>query len=161
MKRGFFIGGEYFAPAENIKEIINPYDGRVVSTICMASEKEREMSVSLAFDSFEKVSMIPLANRIDLLEGLKDGIEQRREEIAGTICLEAGKPTGIFTRDMSKAYRAYRLWRVGGVIVNDVPTYRHDSMPYGGTKDSGIGREGPRYTMEEMTEMRVMVVNPL
>jgi glyceraldehyde-3-phosphate dehydrogenase (NADP+) len=48
---------------------------------------------------------------------------------------------------------------VGGVIVNDVPTWRIDQMPYGGVKDSGVGREGPRYTIEEMTEPKLLVIN--
>ena len=47
---------------------------------------------------------------------------------------------------------------MGGVIVNDVPTYRTDPMPYGGVKDSGMGREGPRFAIEEMTELRLMVL---
>jgi glyceraldehyde-3-phosphate dehydrogenase (NADP+) len=50
---------------------------------------------------------------------------------------------------------------VGGVVVNDVPTYRIDHMPYGGVKDSGFGREGVRYTMEEMTELKLLAVNSL
>jgi len=47
----------------------------------------------------------------------------------------------------------------GGVIVNDVPTWRIDHMPYSGVKDSGVGREGPRYTIEEMTEPKLLVIN--
>jgi acyl-CoA reductase-like NAD-dependent aldehyde dehydrogenase len=47
---------------------------------------------------------------------------------------------------------------VGGVIVNDVPTYRIDNMPYGGVKDSGLGREGVRWTMDEMTEIKLLVL---
>ena len=47
----------------------------------------------------------------------------------------------------------------GGVIINDVPTFRVDNMPYGGSKDSGFGREGVRYAMEEMSEIRLIVVN--
>jgi glyceraldehyde-3-phosphate dehydrogenase (NADP+) len=56
---------------------------------------------------------------------------------------------------------AFELLEVGGVIVNDVPTWRIDHMPYGGVKDSGLGREGPRYTIEEMTEPRLLVINRL
>jgi acyl-CoA reductase-like NAD-dependent aldehyde dehydrogenase len=48
---------------------------------------------------------------------------------------------------------------VGGVMVNDIPTFRVDQMPYGGVKCSGIGREGPRYAIEEMTELRLMMIN--
>ena len=55
--------------------------------------------------------------------------------------------------------RAFKEMQVGGVQVNDIPTFRIDQMPYGGTKGSGIGREGPRYAIEEMTELRLMVIN--
>lgn len=67
---------------------------------------------------------------------------------------------GIFTHDLSEALYAIRELEVGGVIVNDVSTYRADHMPYGGVKDSGVGREGLRYAMEEMTELKFAVLNP-
>jgi len=70
-----------------------------------------------------------------------------------------GLQAGVFTRDLPGAFLAYEALQVGGVIINDVPTWRIDHMPYGGVKDSGIGREGPRYTIEEMTEPRLMVIN--
>jgi glyceraldehyde-3-phosphate dehydrogenase (NADP+) len=67
-----------------------------------------------------------------------------------------GLQAGIFTRDMKSALEAARRIEVGGLMVNDVPTYRADLMPYGGVKGSGIGREGPRYAVQEMTELRVV-----
>ena len=70
-----------------------------------------------------------------------------------------GLQAGVFTADLEHTLRAFDGLEVGGVIVNDVPTWRIDHMPYGGVKDSGLGREGPRYTIEEMTELRLMVVN--
>ena len=70
-----------------------------------------------------------------------------------------GLQAGLFTRDLPGAFLAYDALEVGGVIINDVPTWRIDHMPYGGVKDSGIGREGPRYTIEEMTEPKLMVIN--
>jgi glyceraldehyde-3-phosphate dehydrogenase (NADP+) len=70
-----------------------------------------------------------------------------------------GLQAGIFTARLEHALRAFDELEVGGVIVNDVPTWRIDHMPYGGVKDSGIGREGPRYTIEEMTETKLMVIN--
>lgn len=69
-----------------------------------------------------------------------------------------GLQAGIFTNDLDHARRAFEGLDVGGVIVNDVPTYRVDHMPYGGTKDSGIGREGLRWSIEDMTELRLMVL---
>ncbi len=69
-----------------------------------------------------------------------------------------GLQAGVFTRDLYKANRAWDRLEVGGVVIGDVPSWRVDHMPYGGVKDSGLGREGIRYSMEEMTEMRLMVV---
>jgi acyl-CoA reductase-like NAD-dependent aldehyde dehydrogenase len=70
-----------------------------------------------------------------------------------------GLQAGVFTKDMKKAFDAYRALEVGGVIVNDYPSFRVENMPYGGVKDSGVGREGIRYAIEEMTELKLMVVN--
>lgn len=69
-----------------------------------------------------------------------------------------GLQAGIFTRDIFKVLDAWNGLDVGGVIVNDVPSYRVDNMPYGGVKDSGIGREGVRFAMEDMTEIRNLVI---
>jgi glyceraldehyde-3-phosphate dehydrogenase (NADP+) len=70
-----------------------------------------------------------------------------------------GLQAGVFTASLEHTLRAFDALEVGGVIVNDVPTWRIDHMPYGGVKDSGLGREGPRYTIEEMTEIRLLVIN--
>jgi acyl-CoA reductase-like NAD-dependent aldehyde dehydrogenase len=72
---------------------------------------------------------------------------------------EFGLQTGLFTQNINRVMRAFSDMDVGGVIVNDIPTFRSDQMPYGGAKGSGLGREGPRYAIEEMTEMRLMVIN--
>jgi len=70
-----------------------------------------------------------------------------------------GLQAGVFTRDAKLLFRAYDELEVGGVMAGDVPTFRIDHMPYGGVKDSGLGREGLRYAVEEMTEQKVLVVN--
>jgi acyl-CoA reductase-like NAD-dependent aldehyde dehydrogenase len=70
-----------------------------------------------------------------------------------------GLQAGVFTNDIGRAFEAHRSIEVGGVIVNDVSAYRADQMPYGGSKDSGFGREGLRFAMEEMTEPRIMVLS--
>ena len=70
-----------------------------------------------------------------------------------------GLQAGVFTNDINRAFEAARTIEVGGVIVNDVSAFRADQMPYGGSKDSGFGREGLRYAMEEMTEPRIMVLS--
>lgn len=69
-----------------------------------------------------------------------------------------GLQAGIFTRDLFQALDAWDRLDVGGVIINDVPSYRVDNMPYGGVKDSGLGREGVRFAMEDMTEIRNLVI---
>jgi glyceraldehyde-3-phosphate dehydrogenase (NADP+) len=71
-----------------------------------------------------------------------------------------GLQAGVFTRDLSRALRALRELEFGGVIVNDSPAFRVDNMPYGGVKLSGAGREGVRHAMEEMTEQRLIVIDP-
>jgi acyl-CoA reductase-like NAD-dependent aldehyde dehydrogenase len=69
-----------------------------------------------------------------------------------------GLQAGIFTNDLAFVTRAFETLEVGGIVVNDVPTWRADRMPYGGVKDSGNAREGPAYAMDEMTEPRLLVV---
>ncbi len=69
-----------------------------------------------------------------------------------------GLQAGIFTRDIFKTLNAWDHLDVGGVVINDVPSYRVDNMPYGGVKDSGLGREGVRFAMEDMTEIRNLVI---
>jgi glyceraldehyde-3-phosphate dehydrogenase (NADP+) len=70
-----------------------------------------------------------------------------------------GLQTGVFTRDAKLLFQAYEELEVGAVIAGDVPSFRIDQMPYGGVKDSGLGREGLRYAIEEMTEPKLMVMN--
>ncbi|RYX98736.1 aldehyde dehydrogenase family protein, partial [bacterium] len=70
-----------------------------------------------------------------------------------------GLQTGVFTRDIKKIFYSHENIEAGGVIINDYPTFRVDNMPYGGIKDSGFGREGIKYAMEDMTELKVTVFN--
>lgn len=69
-----------------------------------------------------------------------------------------GLQAGIFTRDIGRINKAWDLLHVGGVVINDVPSFRVDNMPYGGVKDSGLGREGVRAAIEDMTEVRLLVI---
>lgn len=110
-----------------------------------------------------------------LIENVPEGAKLAGEEVFGPVLTLAayddldvafgrvnasryGIHAGIFTHDLRVAERAFRELEVGGVIVNDYPTLRFDTMPYGGVKQSGFGREGVRYAMEEMTEPKAMVV---
>jgi len=110
-----------------------------------------------------------------LLEGVERGLKIREEEAFGPVAIlsrysdfEAalaevndsrfGLQAGVFTRDIHKAMRAWDVLEVGGVLIGDVPSYRVDNMPYGGVKDSGLGREGVKFAMEDMTEIRNLVI---
>lgn len=110
-----------------------------------------------------------------LLENVPRDHELVREEIFGPVAVLSsfedfddalaqvndsrfGLQAGIFTHDIRRIKRAWDRLEVGGVIINDVPSWRVDPMPYGGVKDSGFGREGIRFAMEEMSEIRLMAV---
>jgi acyl-CoA reductase-like NAD-dependent aldehyde dehydrogenase len=86
---------------------------------------------------------------VDTYERLDDAIERAN-------ATPYGLQHGIFTRDLQRAFQAARRLESGGVMINDIPMYRADHMPYGGVKESGTGREGPRYAIEEMTEMKLV-----
>ena len=110
-----------------------------------------------------------------LLENVPEGEDICRKEAFGPVAVlsefkdfnhaleqvnksDFGLQAGIFTRDIYKAYQAWDTLEVGGVVIGDVPSWRADQMPYGGIKDSGLGREGIRFAMEDMTEIRLMVI---
>lgn len=110
-----------------------------------------------------------------LLEGVPRTAKAYTEEAFGPVALlskftdfnaaldevndsKFGLQAGIFTRDLFKTLDAWDRLDVGGVVINDVPSYRVDNMPYGGVKDSGLGREGVRFAMEDMTEIRNLVI---
>jgi acyl-CoA reductase-like NAD-dependent aldehyde dehydrogenase len=86
------------------------------------------------------------------ISGLDEGIEHAN----GTVY---GLQAGIYTQDISKAMRAARELDFGGVTLNEAPTFRADQMPYGGVKESGNTREGPKFAVHEMTEPRVVIIN--
>jgi acyl-CoA reductase-like NAD-dependent aldehyde dehydrogenase len=110
-----------------------------------------------------------------ILTGTKTGMKVRDEEIFGPVLLiepyddfeealaqvnhsKYGLQAGILTRDSDRIFTAYRELEVGALVVGDTPNWRLDPMPYGGVKDSGLGREGIRWAIEEMTEPRMLVM---
>jgi acyl-CoA reductase-like NAD-dependent aldehyde dehydrogenase len=110
-----------------------------------------------------------------LLENVPSDAKANREEAFGPLAIlsrfsdfnaaldevndsKFGLQAGIFTRDLFKSLDAWDRLDVGGVVINDVPSYRVDNMPYGGVKDSGLGREGIKFAMEDMTEIRNLVI---
>jgi acyl-CoA reductase-like NAD-dependent aldehyde dehydrogenase len=113
-----------------------------------------------------------------ILTGTKPGMKVRDEEIFGPVVLiepyddfeqalaevnhsKYGLQAGLLTRDAGRILTAYRELEVGTLIVGDTPTWRLEPMPYGGIKDSGLGREGLRSAIEEMTEPRMLVMSTL
>jgi acyl-CoA reductase-like NAD-dependent aldehyde dehydrogenase len=86
-----------------------------------------------------------------------NSVETVEEAIDAVNESDYGLQAGIFTQDLNTAFNAIQKLEVGGVIVGDIPTFRVDHMPYGGVKESGMGREGIRYAVEEMTEMKLAV----
>lgn len=82
-----------------------------------------------------------------------------KQAVAEVNASDFGLQAGVFTRNLDHAFYAWNELEVGGVIINDVPSLRVDNMPYGGVKDSGLGREGVRYAMEDMSEIRLLVLN--
>jgi acyl-CoA reductase-like NAD-dependent aldehyde dehydrogenase len=110
-----------------------------------------------------------------VIEGAQPGMKVMREEVFGpVVCLtpfddfeaaldavndsDFGLQAGVYTRDLNRALLATQKLDVGGVMINDVPTFRVDQMPYGGMKQSGVGREGPRFAIEEMTNLKMVVI---
>src|SRR5690606_19118994 len=109
-----------------------------------------------------------------LLTGTRPAMKVASEEVFGPITLlepvqdfqagmdrvnesRYGLQAGVFTNDLAHVKRAHEEIEVGAVIINGIPGFRIDSMPYGGIKDSGLGREGVRYAMEDMSEPRLLV----
>ncbi|WP_019119477.1 aldehyde dehydrogenase family protein [Brevibacillus massiliensis] len=88
---------------------------------------------------------------IDRVASLKEAVEK-------TNASRFGLNAGVFTRDIQAAFAAARKLEVGQVLINEIPTFRVDHMPYGGVKDSGLGREGVKYAMQEMSESKLIVV---
>ncbi|WP_344445002.1 aldehyde dehydrogenase family protein [Kitasatospora nipponensis] len=88
-------------------------------------------------------------------------VESTDEAFAAVNDSKFGLQAGVFTHDVQTAFRAHRELQVGGVIIGDAPSYRADQMPYGGVKDSGVGREGVKYAMDDFTYERVLVLTGL
>jgi len=84
---------------------------------------------------------------------------QFSDAIAALNQSDYGLQAGVFTQDINKVFHAFRHLEVGAVLANEIPTFRADHMPYGGVKDSGLGREGVRAAIEDMTEPRLLVLN--
>jgi acyl-CoA reductase-like NAD-dependent aldehyde dehydrogenase len=118
-------------------------DGVLEPTIITDADHSLKVSCQEAF------APVVVVNKVSSVE---EAIEQVNDS-------RFGLQAGIYTNNVKNALYASKELHVGGVIINDVPTYRVDQMPYGGVKESGTGREGIKYAVEEMTEMKLVVWN--
>jgi len=151
----------------------------------MISEKEAQRLHGWVRDALEQGATLLAGGERDgamlqatLLENVAPELDVNTQEAFGPVAIlsrfsdfdraleevnnsDFGLQAGIFTRDIYKIQKAWDELEVGGVVIGDVPSWRVDHMPYGGVKDSGLGREGVRYAIEDMTELRLLVVrNP-
>jgi acyl-CoA reductase-like NAD-dependent aldehyde dehydrogenase len=161
-------------PADESTEIgpvIRPSDAdRIESWVKEAVAAGAKLVEGSGRDGGSSSLMLPT-----VLSGTKPGMKVHDEEIFGPVVMiepyddfedalamvnhsRYGLQTGLYTRDAGRIMTAYRELEVGALIVGDTPTWRMDTMPYGGVKDSGLGREGVRWAIEEMTEPRMLVM---
>lgn len=119
------------------------WEARFDPTVLVGVPKDRKLVCEEAFGPV--VTLHPVDS---FEEALADANETRY-----------GLQGGVFTASLERAMAAAKQMQVGGVMVNDTSAYRADVMPYGGIKESGLGREGPRYAIEEMTELKTVVLN--
>ncbi|AZN41045.1 aldehyde dehydrogenase family protein [Paenibacillus albus] len=117
--------------------------GMVLPTVLLEVDRTAKVSCEEVF------APIVIINRIqDVGEGIASINDSRY-----------GLHAGIYTNNIHTAFEAVEKLHVGGVLINDIPTFRVDHMPYGGVKESGIGREGVKYAIEEMTELKTVIIN--
>lgn len=148
----------------------------------MISEKEAKRLHSWVNEAVDNGSKLLCGGKLDgsilqatLLEGVDPKLTICAEEAFGPVAVlssfsdfdqalesinnsKFGLQAGVFTQNIYRAHKAWDELEVGGLLIGDVPSWRADQMPYGGVKDSGIGREGIKYAMEDMSELRHMVV---
>lgn len=162
------VAGDPAKEATSLGPIISEKEAiRIERWISEAKEK----GATLLCGGSREGTMMPAA----VLEGVPPELPLAAEEVFGPVVLlepfedfedalrrvndsRYGLQAGVFTNDLRRMYRAWDALEVGGVIINDVPSWRVDHMPYGGVKDSGLGREGVRFAIEDMTEIRLLVV---
>lgn len=173
--------GKFVAKAKNLKKG-NPLDEATELSV-MIEEKAAEKAQSRITEARENGAEILCGNNRDgamldatVLTNTNPEMRVVSDEIFAPVAViekfsdfeeaiemanhtKYGLQAGVFTGNLSNSNYAAENLEYGGVIINDVPTFRVDNMPYGGVKDSGFGREGVRYAMEEMSEIRLVVIN--
>ncbi|RPJ49162.1 MAG: aldehyde dehydrogenase family protein [Candidatus Latescibacterota bacterium] len=142
--------------AERLEEWIRSATARGAHLLCGGTRKGALLEATLLENvpRDERISAAEAFGPVAVLSPFRSFDDALREVNDGVYGLQAG----VFTRDLYKALRAWETLEVGGVVIGDVPSWRADQMPYGGVKESGLGREGVRFAMEEMTEIRMLVI---
>lgn len=152
-----FIGPMISAPeAARLESWINAAVKRGARLLCGGRRDGAMLEATLLENvpKDEKICSLEAFGPVAVLSSFRD-FEQALNEVNDS---RFGLQAGIFTRDIYKAYQAWDKLEVGGVLIGEVPSWRVDHMPYGGVKESGIGREGIRFAMEDMTEIRMMIL---
>ena len=142
--------------AERIERWVREAEAAGAKVLCGGTRKGRMIEATLLEDvprgaavyAREVFGPVALLTRFEDFEAALDEVNDG----------EFGLQAGVFTLDLHKAHRAWDRLEVGGVVINDAPSWRVDHMPYGGVKSSGFGREGIRWAIEDMSEVRLMVV---
>ncbi|MGQ8364958.1 aldehyde dehydrogenase family protein [Glaciecola sp. 1036] len=150
--------GPMIAPseAERLENWINEAKDKGASVLC-GGERDGAMLQATVLENVPRECKIVSEEAFGPVSVLSQ-FSDFDEALARVNDSQFGLQAGIFTRDIYKAHKAWDVLEVGGVVIGDVPSWRVDNMPYGGVKDSGLGREGIRYAIEDMTELRLMVL---
>jgi acyl-CoA reductase-like NAD-dependent aldehyde dehydrogenase len=144
------------AEAERVKAWVDEAVDAGASLLCGGGREGAMMAPTLLRDVPKTAQVVtgevfgPLAV-LSTFSNFDDALAQVNDSAFG---LQAG----VFTRDIHKVQRAWDVLEVGGVVIGDIPSWRVDHMPYGGVKESGLGREGLKYAMEDMSEIRMLVI---
>lgn len=174
---GELVVGDPRDPETNVAPVINDASGdRIRATVARALDAGAELLApsAEALAQADRAAAVPPI----VLGSVPRDVEVWREEIFGpVVCLTVvdsvdeaidvvndsryGLQAAIFTTSLESAFAALDRLEVGGVVVNEIPGFRSDIMPYGGVKDSGVGREGPRYAIEEFTVTRMAMIRPV
>ena len=153
--------------------LVGPFiDAAAAARVRECVEEALNAGARLAAGGLGKGNLMPAT----VLEGVTRELRVWKEEVFGPVVVLApfaafsealemvndsiyGLQAGVFTRNLAHAWQAFETLEVGGVIINEVPAFRVDNMPYGGVKASGFGREGLRYAVEELTELRLLALH--
>lgn len=153
--RRLLIGNQWRQSATRA-QVFNPFNGTVVAEVCQAELAEAEQALQKAAAAFLVMRHLPTYARARALGKIAQGLLARQEEFARLITAEAGKPIAGARREVDRSVQTFRL---AAVLANEILTFRAEHMPYGGVKDSGIGREGVPYAIEEMMDVKLLVLN--